>query len=1423
MKGRNKPLGRQEIFDRLQHETRISMIRKASGRTPTMVFEVNCAGIHGGGLYDTGAMVSLMSRSFHERLGTPPLWEYHKRMVGANGVPLQAFGVCRLKVTMESLTLEHPFIVVEDLQYDMILGMDLIFEHRISLEVGTGGIILRKDQAIVAGQVLPEWVEKSRDEAWSVGSIQQEENVLFRERLIAEFKNTFKTKADPLTQTSKFEAYVEVIGPPIRAKEYPMSAKNLKILRKILGRMLEAGIIVRVEDAEWTHPCFLVGKGKTPDLDNEEHWRLVNDTRPINARTNILANPLPRIEDIIDRAAGAKYFTVLDLRSGFWQCKYAKGCGKYFCFVADGQTYMPTSMLMGAVNSPGAFQAFVRATLGALWGSFVDAYIDDIIIYSDTLEEHEHHVRQVVRRLEAFEWSISTEKSVFAAREVDYLGHRLMGQGIVKPKDANLKQILIAEPFQSREEAQEFVGRAGYYRRFVPGFATRIKPINEAIHAPGVFQMNEEVEGAMTWVVMEINRLVQLNVPKEGQPFNLAIAADHGAIGCVLSQTGMNGVEGPIGFASTLLQGPELNYNAVEKSMMAVRLGLRKWRHHLSGRKVKVFTRDKHLSWAMSTSTRHVGRLRKWLYEWGDIELECTKTEHQCYPAELLLGRRPMEPVSGANGGNGMQWPVMDTEAVILSSDGGDRDRKVSGYGFVVWNEDGSNVMAVGAGASSDGSGTVNIQEATGLLAGLEKALAMGKRTVVAFMDSKLIRNLVYNVYTPKNETLRKLIVQIQETLGRFETWIITYVAREWNEVSDWVANCAMDQLMDRQPGSTIKCGVGVSLEDVVQWIEANQPRLPWQAPMIPIYTEESDQVVVGVVQETELMPQGTEMLPPALVRIRQGQMEIMWMRTFVKYLEGSQELAPPKIRKEDAFNYCMQGGVLCKLVSNQAFNVRNKIFRPLIVVPNSLRQQLVKEAHDSSEASHGGVAETYHVLLRSFWWPGMWNDVHEMVRSCPRCQAAKGPITVARQPLARNRMAYGPMDLLAVDFIELPHGARTLEGEGRRRKDPDKYGYILVVQDVFSRYVWAFPAVKADGMETARLLQERIFDVFGAPRLLTSDQGFAFTARVVEAIMLMNNVTHCFTTAYHPQANPVERVNRVIKERLRAVCKDTNDWPSQLGRVINAFNRSIHSSTQYAPFTVFFGRDPVTPTMRMMSRGGDSKYNSCREFLDKTWSNMAGTWDNVVQASHSAWVKAKRAYDTRYDVWKKDGSRRAFEYKIGDLVWIARPMRKTQEGALNVNLGLVPRWYGPLRVLSRTGGGGDTYRVGYVQGGVLPMPYHANLLRPYVGIGPQERPPRPGEVVDDSTIDWNAPFEEVIDRHKRIAGPRSVRSGKVEREVIETRMSGAGGGYGVPRREWKVRYDDGQCLWVDDSQIQTRKLVNDYRAISGMSRAKMR
>ena len=161
------------------------------------------------------------------------------------------------------------------------------------------------------------------------------------------------------------------------------------------------------------------------------------------------------------------------------------------------------------------------------------------------------------------------------------------------------------------------------------------------------------------------------------------------------------------------------------------------------------------------------------------------------------------------------------------------------------------------------------------------------------------------------------------------------------------------------------------------------------------------------------------------------------------------------------------------------------------------------------------------------------------------------------------------------------------------------------------------------------------------------------------------------------------------------------------------------------------------------------------------------------------------------------------------------RDTYEIQNPETGINLGLQPRWRGPLQVISRVG---DTYRVKIPTGGALPMPYHANLMRPYLP-NKKMQYARPVDDVETSGINWDAPYEAAIERAMEIGAPQNTRSGKEERSVTGSRLSRIVGHDGRPRKEWKMVYSDGQVLWVDDSQIQRRKLVNDYLAMTGVNR----
>ena len=130
---------------------RIELI--ASG-VPKMLFEATIHGVFGAALYDTGAMVSVMSRGFYETIGGPKLSTFNRRLVGANGSPLMTYGVCSVDVALGEAVIRQSFVVCEDIAQDLILGMDMIFTHRISMDVVDNGISLRIKDKIIIGEIL---------------------------------------------------------------------------------------------------------------------------------------------------------------------------------------------------------------------------------------------------------------------------------------------------------------------------------------------------------------------------------------------------------------------------------------------------------------------------------------------------------------------------------------------------------------------------------------------------------------------------------------------------------------------------------------------------------------------------------------------------------------------------------------------------------------------------------------------------------------------------------------------------------------------------------------------------------------------------------------------------------------------------------------------------------------------------------------------------------------------------------------------------------------------------------------------------------------------------------------------------------------------------------------------------------------------
>ena len=257
---------------------------------------------------------------------------------------------------------------------------------------------------------------------------------------------------------------------------HPMSAYQLEELNKYLCKMLAEGTIVHSKSPAGA-PILFVPK---PD----GRLRLCVDYRQLNKLTILNKYPLPRMTELRERVAGAMVFTKLDLKDGYHLIRIRIGDEWKTALQTRYGHYEYKVMLFGLVNAPAIFQAMMNTILREFLDHGVVVYLDDILIYSKSLEDHKALIKQVLARLERDDLAISLKKSVFHVDTVEYLGYVVGKDGVTMSKK-KVESILSWKPPQSVKDVQIFIGFANFYRRFIENSSKVCKPITDTLKTKG--------------------------------------------------------------------------------------------------------------------------------------------------------------------------------------------------------------------------------------------------------------------------------------------------------------------------------------------------------------------------------------------------------------------------------------------------------------------------------------------------------------------------------------------------------------------------------------------------------------------------------------------------------------------------------------------------------------------------------------------------------------------------------------------------------------------------------------------------------------------------------------------------------------------------------------------------------------------------
>ncbi|CAJ0648430.1 9416_t:CDS:2, partial [Entrophospora sp. SA101] len=252
-----------------------------------------------------------------------------------------------------------------------------------------------------------------------------------------------------------------------RAYHYPPNYNEF--IKEEIQQMLENGII-RESTSSWASPIVVVKK-------KNNKLRFCVDYRKLNAYTEQDKYPLPLIADIFDSLEGSKYFSSLDLASGYWQMEVAEEDKKKTAFISKHGLYEFNRMPFGLTNAPASFQRLMNKVLSKEIGRFVVVYLDDINIYSKSFEEHLEHLEIVFSRLRQAGLKLGKDKCSFAKTQLEFLGH-IVGRDGLQPDPKKVEKVRDWPTPKTVKEIRSFLGLASYYRRFMKDFSKIAKPIN---------------------------------------------------------------------------------------------------------------------------------------------------------------------------------------------------------------------------------------------------------------------------------------------------------------------------------------------------------------------------------------------------------------------------------------------------------------------------------------------------------------------------------------------------------------------------------------------------------------------------------------------------------------------------------------------------------------------------------------------------------------------------------------------------------------------------------------------------------------------------------------------------------------------------------------------------------------------------------
>lgn len=420
---------------------------------------------------------------------------------------------------------------------------------------------------------------------------------------------------------------------PIKQRHYPRNPAMQTVINQEVKDMLNDDVI-EPSNSPWSSPIVMIKK-------STGKFRFCIDMRKVNEASVKDAYPLPRINAILEKLRHAKYISTLDLYRGYWQVPLSPGSRPITAFTVPGLGLFQFKVMpFGLHSAGGTFQRLLDRIIGPEFEPKAFAYLDDLVIVSDTFEEHLEMLRVVFKRLRDAGLKLNPDKCRFGQTELRYLGHIVNRHGISTDTE-KVRAITEYPTPHNVKTVRSFLGLASWYRRFVGGFAILTRPLTRLLRKDEKWSWGPEQEGAFAALKRALSTTPILACPDFDRQFVLQVDASNDGLGAALTQD-TDGGETVIAYASRLLTEQERNYTTTEKECLALVWAVRKFRPYLEGYRFTAISDHVALRWLMSLD-QPSGRLARWVMELQQHDFEIRYRKGVLNRVADALSRQPVD------------------------------------------------------------------------------------------------------------------------------------------------------------------------------------------------------------------------------------------------------------------------------------------------------------------------------------------------------------------------------------------------------------------------------------------------------------------------------------------------------------------------------------------------------------------------------------------------------------------------------------------------------------------------------------------------------------------------------------------------------------------------------------------------------------